>query len=83
MEIRFHPHALQKIRERGATEDEVADTVRRGEKFAVKFSRHGFRKNFAFDGQWRGKRYNTKQIEAYAIWENDGWLVITVMVKYY
>lgn len=28
MTIRFHPHALERIQERGATEDEVKATVK-------------------------------------------------------
>jgi hypothetical protein len=32
---------------------------------------------------WRGKRYATKQIEAIAVEENQRWLVITVLVKYF
>jgi hypothetical protein len=24
-----------------------------------------------------------KQIEAYAVWENNGWVVITIIVKYF
>jgi hypothetical protein len=27
--------------------------------------------------------YNTKQIEAYAVEEGDGWLVITFIVKFF
>lgn len=70
--------------ERGATEDEVVATVTGGERFAAKFGRIGFRRNFRFDGLWRGRRYSTKQVEVYAVRENaDDWLVITVVVKYY
>jgi len=36
-----------------------------------------------FQAQWRGKHYVSKQIEAIAVQENDNWLVITVMVKYF
>jgi len=31
----------------------------------------------------RGRTFATKQVEAYAVEQADGWLVITVMVKYY
>jgi len=57
-------------------------TVRKGEGFAAKFGRTGFRRNFVFHGEWLGRRYATKQVEAYAV-EEDGWLVITVIVKYF
>jgi hypothetical protein len=34
-------------------------------------------------GSWRGNRYPTRQIEPYAVWEDDGWLVIIVLVKHF
>ena len=82
MNVRIHPHAAERMQERGATEEEVISTVETGERFPAKFGRAGFRRNFPFDGAWRGKTYNAKQIEAFAIEEN-GWLVITVIVKYF
>jgi hypothetical protein len=54
-----------------------------GERFPAKFERTGFRRNFAFDGEWRGRRYGSKQVEAYAVKQGDNWLVITVIVKYF
>jgi len=34
-------------------------------------------------GEWRGRTFTTKQVEAYAIYEKNGWLVITVVVRYF
>lgn len=82
MSIRLHPHALDRLVERGATESEVIATVESGERFPAKFGRAGFRRNFQFDSEWNGKRYATRQIEAYAV-DEDGWLVITVIVKFF
>ena len=42
------------MRERGATEEEVEAAIREGERFPAKFGREGFRRNFRFDGTWRG-----------------------------
>lgn len=83
MTVAFHPHASQRMLERGATEQEVVATIESGERFPAKFGRLGFRRNFAHGGQWRGRRYSTKQVEAYAIEEAGGWLVITVMVRFF
>jgi hypothetical protein len=69
--------------ERGAAPEEVEATVTAGERFPARFGRTGFRRNFAFGGDWRGRRYRTKQIEAFAVEEEGGWLVITVLVKYF
>jgi hypothetical protein len=82
MKVRLHSHAKERAAERGATEEEVIATVREGEQFHAKYGRTGFRRNFPFDGKWRGRSYMTKQIEAFAM-EEDGWLVITVLVRYF
>ena len=83
MKVRLHPHARERLKERGATEGEVFSTIEEGERFQAKFGRTGFRRNFGYGGTWRGRRYATKQVESYAVEEGDGWLVITVIVKYY
>lgn len=84
MKIRFHPHALERIEERGATEDEVRATVEFGERFPAKFDRVGFRRNFPFDRSWRGHIHPTKQVEAYAVEEHpQDWLVLTVITRYF
>ena len=84
MVVRFHPHALERIEERGATQDEVRATVESGEKFPAKFGRAGFRRNFPFNGLWRGRSYPTKQVEVYAVEERpQEWLVITVITRYF
>jgi len=83
MAVRFHPHARERMGERGATEDEVRATVGQGEQFPAKFGRTGFRRNFLFDSKWRGKHYRTKQVEAYAVREDPDWLVITIITRYF
>ena len=82
MKVRLHPHAKERGAERGATEAEIIAAVREGERFPAKYGRTGFRRNFPFDASWQGRSYRTKQVEAYAV-EEDGWLVITVTVKYF
>jgi len=83
MAIRFHRHARERMAERGATEQEVTAAVEGGEQFEAKFDRTGFRRNFVFEKQWRGKSYKTKQVEAYAVRQDDDWLVITVIIRYF
>jgi hypothetical protein len=82
MKVRFHPHAVERMQERGTTEKEVKGAVEDGERFAAKHGRTGFRRNFPYGGMWHDKMYSTKQVEAYAI-EEDGWLVLTVIVKFF
>ena len=83
MSVRLHPHALERLMERGAEEREVVETVEQGEQFPAKYGRTGFRRNFSFDGEWRGRKYLTKQIEAYAVKEDADWLVITVVTRFF
>ena len=83
MTVRLHPHARERLAERGATEGEVIAAVEHGERLAAKFGRIGFRRNFPFVGMWRDRPYTTKQVEAYAVEEDNAWLVITVVVRYF
>lgn len=83
MSIRFHPHAVERMVERGATEAEVMSTIEKGEWFPAKFGRDGFRRNFTGEGTWQGRQYRNKQIELFAVREGDDWLVLTVIVKYF
>ena len=71
MVVRLHPHARERIIERGATEEEVKETVRSGETFPVKFGRVGFRRHFPYNDLWQGKRYSVKQVEAIATRETS------------
>jgi hypothetical protein len=81
--IELHPHARQRLKGRGATEAEVTATIEGGERFPARFGRTGFRRNFAFGATWRGKAYASKQLEVYAVEENDRWFVITLIVKFF
>jgi hypothetical protein len=83
MAVRLHPHAATRIAERGATQAEVEATVHEGARFPARFGRTGFRRNFPFGGVWRGRTYATKQVEAFAAFEDGDWLVISVLVKYF
>ena len=83
MSVRLHSHAVERLVERGATEAEVIATVEQGEQFPVKFGRTGFRRNFPFDGTWRGRDFATKQVEAYAVREGTSWLVISFVTRYF
>jgi hypothetical protein len=73
MAIQFHPHAKERMVERGD----------QGEQFPAKFGRTGFRRNFSFDSEWRGKYYANKQLEVYAIQNGNDWLVITIITRYF
>ena len=83
MAIRLHPLAKRRLAERGATEAEVIATVSQGAAFPAKLGRTGFRRNFPFGAKWRGSYYTNKQVMAYAVRERQGWLVITIITKFF
>jgi len=70
MSTRIHPHARQRMAERGATEAETIAAVEQGEQFPAKFGRTGFRRNFAYEQEWRGRFYRTKQLEVITVAED-------------
>ncbi len=80
MTIHIHPHARMRMSERGATESEVRETVQYGERFPAKYGRIGIRKNFVFDSIWKNKRYQTKQLEVFAVEESEESVVVSLLV---
>jgi hypothetical protein len=83
MKIIIHNHARTRAFERGATEEEILQTIEEGEHFPAKFGRIGYRRNVHFESTWNGQFYFIKQIEVFAIVENDTLIIITLIVKYF
>lgn len=83
MEIVLHPHATERLAERGVSREEAITTVVKGERFPAKFGRMGFRHHVPYGKTWRGKAYATKQVEVVAVEEVGHWLVITVIARYF
>jgi hypothetical protein len=83
MKLRIHPHARQRMWERGATVEDIRLTIASGRAILAKFGRTQFRRVFSFNSVWNGKKYARRQIDAFAVKITEGWLVITVIVKYF
>ena len=83
MDIWIHPHAEERMAERGATAREIKEVVEEGRQFPAKFGRVGFRHNFSFNTTWRNKKYKTKQVEVIGSKEQDVFVIITILVKYF
>jgi len=81
--IELDPHAITRMQQRGAEENEVKKTVTEGIKIPAKYGRAGFKKNFIYNSEWNNKFYKTKQVIVYAEQEIDKLLVITVITKYF
>jgi hypothetical protein len=78
----MHWHALVRMRERGATEHEILATIAHGERVGARRGRIGFRHTFRGAIDWHGRSFTAKELIVYAVPEIDGWLAITVIVKY-
>lgn len=68
------------MKERGASEREVLATVAHGERIEGKRGRVGFRHTVRATAAEGG--FAAKELVVFVIPETDGWLVITVIVKY-
>ena len=69
--------------DRGATRQEVEAGIRNGEKAPARQGRIAFRKNFPFEGTWKGRYYETKQVVSIVKEEADRLVVVTVYVFYF
>ncbi|MDP2899219.1 MAG: DUF4258 domain-containing protein [bacterium] len=81
--IAFSEHALEQMRERGATREEVQLAMTRGEEFPAKKGRKGYRLNFPFNALWGGKQYATRQVVPIVAEDPAERVVVTVYVFYF
>jgi hypothetical protein len=79
----IHPHARERMEERGVTCEEVLETIGSGFISSARFGRMRYMRTYDYCGFWRGKIYQHKQIEAYCVDEESDVIVITVVVKYF
>jgi len=81
--IRLSEHAKQQLQFRGATEEEVAQTIRMETWGPAELGRLECRKNFAFNSEWNKNYYATKQVRPVFVNESDEIVVVTVYVYYF
>ena len=81
--IRLTAHARLQCSERGATEEEVAQTVRNGTREPAKKGRMLCRYNFPFNKTWQGTTYPVKQVAPVICEEQDEIVVVTVYTYYF
>lgn len=81
--IRFSAHALDQLADRGATKEQVEESIRSGESLPAKKGRLAFRKNFTYTSEWKGRFYATKQVMPIVVQEGADMVVITVYVFYF
>ena len=64
--------------ERGALEEEIVSAVRNGDWEPARLGRQQSRINFVFNSLWKGRYYQTKQVNPIFIEEEDAIAVVTV-----
>lgn len=82
MLVQIDDHAKKRALERGASEDEVYDTLKTGKTITAKSDRLAKEKIYTFNEKWNGKFYEQKQVKVIYIVEGTTTIVITVVVKY-
>ena len=82
MNIQIEPHTLQRAIERGATENEITDTINSGVNILGRLGRQGKSQVFLFDAERNGKYFEEKKLEVYYVIESNIIITITVYVFY-
>jgi hypothetical protein len=80
MKIRIEPHTVKRANERGASEDEITETLQTGQPIVAKGNRLAKSKVFLFLQKRNGRYYEEKKIEVFYVVENDAMITITVYV---
>jgi len=78
--IRLSEHAKQQLQFRGATEQEVAQTIWTETWGPAELGRLECRKDFPFNSEWNKEHYATKQVRPIFVEESDEIVVVTVYV---
>ena len=81
--IRLSGHARENIRFRGATEQEVIDTIRNAKWEPAEEGRLECRQDFDYNQEWNDRFFKTKQIHPIFVEETKEIVVVTVYVYYF
>ena len=81
--IRLSGHARERIDSRGATQEEVIETIRTAPRERAQGGRLECHKDFSFGREWNGKVYGTKRVRPIFVEEPNEILVVTVYVCYF
>ena len=81
--IRLTRHAREQAEERGATETEVKEAIRKGSREPAKHGRELCRFNFPFGKRWQNNPYAIKQVAPVIKDEAREIVVVTVYTFYF
>ena len=81
--IRLSAHALSYAEKRGFSTADVERAIRAGEWEPAELGRLQCRMDFAFERQWNGKFYRTRQVKPVFVEELSEIVVVTVYTYYF
>jgi hypothetical protein len=81
--IHISGHAYENMHYRGAKEVEVIEAIRTAMWEPAERGRLECRKDFAYERDWNGRFYTTKQVRPIFVEEADEIVVVTVYVYYF
>jgi hypothetical protein len=79
----FSSHALMRMRERGAREEDVREAIRIGQREPAQRGLFLFRLNVEFKREWDGRYYGVQQVAPIVAEESDRLVVVTVYTFYF
>ncbi len=81
-DIRLCGHAIEQLRFRGCSEEEVIFTIRSGKWHKAERNRLECQHDFPFKGLWNGKEYKKKRVRPIFVDEENEIVVVTVYTYY-
>ncbi len=81
--IRLSGHAREQLIFRGATEEEVIETIRTSSWQPAELGRLECRKDFTFENEWNKKYYKIKQVRPIFVEEDEEIVVVTVYTYFF
>ena len=81
--VKFSHHALEQLNYRGTSQEEIVETINHGAWENAELGRSECRKDFAYNKDWNGKHYKTKQVRPIFVEEPNAIEIVTVYVYYF
>ena len=81
--IVFTKHAVERMLERGASEEDVREAVRDGQREPAQRGLFQYRLNVEFKREWDGRYYGLQQVMPIVAEETERYVVVTVYTFYF
>lgn len=81
--IVFSTHALKRMRERGAREEDVREAIRTGQREPAQRGLFSYRLNVEFRREWDGRYYGVQQVVPIVAEEERPLMVVTVYTFFF